>query len=93
MVGAQELYVTVEARANTTIKQEEDLNARTIAVSQRERVVAERQHGLQEKEEEVAGTLERGRNELSSREASLNTREVTLEVEQQRMGELRAWET
>jgi hypothetical protein len=34
--------------------------------------------------------LEHGRNELSSREADLNTREATLEVEQQRMRELRA---
>jgi hypothetical protein len=32
MVGAKELYVVAEARANTTIKQQQDLNERTIAV-------------------------------------------------------------
>jgi hypothetical protein len=32
MAGAKELYVVAEARANTTIKQQEDLNERTIAV-------------------------------------------------------------
>jgi hypothetical protein len=32
MVGAKELYATTEACADTTIKQQEDLNARTIVV-------------------------------------------------------------
>jgi hypothetical protein len=81
MVGAKELYVMAEACADTTIKQEEGLNTSTIAIDQRERVVAEREQELQEKEEEVIDTLECGRSELSSHEASLNTCEVTLEVE------------
>jgi predicted TIM-barrel enzyme len=46
MAGAKELYAAVEARANTTIKQQEDLNTCTITVSQRERVVAEREQEL-----------------------------------------------
>jgi hypothetical protein len=32
MAGAKELYVVAEAHANTTIKQQQDLNERTIAV-------------------------------------------------------------
>jgi hypothetical protein len=52
--------------------------------------VAEREQELQGKEEEVTGTLEHGRMELSSHEAGLNAREATLEEEQRRMGELHA---
>jgi hypothetical protein len=44
--------------------------------------VVEREQELQEKEEEVASTLECGRNKLSFHEAGLNTREATLEAEQ-----------
>jgi hypothetical protein len=51
--------------------------------------VAEWEQELQEKEEEVTGTLEHGCRELSPREAGLNAREATLEEEQWRMGELR----
>jgi hypothetical protein len=84
MEDAKELYAEaeVEAHANTTIKQQEDLNGRTITVGQRQWVVVE-----QEKEE-VIGTLECGHTELSSREADLNTRDTTLEANQKRMGEL-----
>jgi hypothetical protein len=32
MAGAKEPYVVVEAGANTTIKPQEDLNVRTIAI-------------------------------------------------------------
>jgi hypothetical protein len=88
MAGAKELYAAAEARANTTIKQQEDLNAHTITICQRERVVAEREQELQEKEEEVAGMLDHGRRELSSRKAGLNACEATMETAQQRMGEL-----
>jgi hypothetical protein len=37
MAGAKELYAMAEAHANTTIKEQEDLNAHTITVGQRER--------------------------------------------------------
>jgi hypothetical protein len=49
-------------------------------------MVVERE--LQEKEEEVTGTFERGHVELSFREANLNTHEDVLEAEQKFMGEL-----
>jgi hypothetical protein len=89
MEDAKELYAEaeVEAHANTTIKQQEDLNGRTITVGQRQWVVVEQEQELQEKEE-VIGTLECGRTELSSREADLTTRDTTLEANQKRMGEL-----
>jgi hypothetical protein len=43
MAGAKELYVVAEARANTTIKLQEDLNTLTIIIGQREWVVVERE--------------------------------------------------
>jgi hypothetical protein len=43
--------------------------------------VVEREHELQEKEEEVTNTLERGHRELSCREADLDTHETTLEAD------------
>jgi hypothetical protein len=88
MAGTNELYATAKAHADTTIKQQKDLNMRMIAVGQWELTVVEREQELQEKEEEAADTLERGRSKLSSHEANLDTREATVEVEQQRMGEL-----
>jgi hypothetical protein len=48
--GTRELYAAAEAYANTTIKQEEDLNTCTIVVGQREPVVVEWEQELQEKE-------------------------------------------
>jgi hypothetical protein len=50
--------------------------------------VVEREHELQEKEEEVAHMLVCGRSELSSREANLDTRETTLEVDRRSLGDL-----
>jgi hypothetical protein len=44
---------------------------------------------LQENEEEVTDTLERGRSELSSREADLDTYETTVEVDWKSLGDLR----
>jgi hypothetical protein len=38
---AKELYAAAEARANATIKQEEDLNAQAVVTAQREQAVAE----------------------------------------------------
>jgi hypothetical protein len=40
MAGAQELYALAEARANTTIKQQEDLSACTLTIDQWEQEVA-----------------------------------------------------
>jgi hypothetical protein len=36
LADAKDLYATAEASANTTIKKEEDLTTRTLAVSERE---------------------------------------------------------
>jgi hypothetical protein len=55
----------------------------------RKRLVAEWEQEVREKEEEVTDTLERERNELSSHEAGLNTRETTLEADQKSLGDLR----
>jgi hypothetical protein len=85
---AKELYAKAEACADATIKQQEDLNGSTIDVGQRELMVVEQEQELQERKKEVTGMLERGRDELLSREADLNTREATLEAEQNRMREL-----
>jgi hypothetical protein len=52
-------------------------------------VVAEREQAVHEKEEEIAGMLDRERNELSSHEANLNTREAALEVDQKSLADLR----
>jgi hypothetical protein len=51
--------------------------------------VVEQEQELQEKSEEVTSMLERGRNELSSHEADVNTRETALEVGQKNPGDLR----
>jgi hypothetical protein len=85
---AKELYAKAEACADATIKQQEDLNGSTIDVGQRELMVVEQEQELQERKKKVTGMLERGRDELLSREADLNTREATLEAEQNRMREL-----
>jgi hypothetical protein len=47
---AMELYATTEARANTTIKQEEELAVRIRAVVESEQVVLELEQRLQERE-------------------------------------------
>jgi hypothetical protein len=90
MEKAKDLYVNVEAHADATIKQQEDLNGHTITVGQREWMVAEWEQEVREKEEEVTGTLERECSELSSHEANLNTHETTLEVDRKSLGDLRA---
>jgi hypothetical protein len=82
IVGAKLLYAAVMAHGKASIKAQEDLNKQATSIAHRVQVVAKQEQGLQGKEEEVAGTLECGRRELSSREAGLNAREATLEKEQ-----------
>jgi hypothetical protein len=89
MEKAKDLYANVEAHADATIKQQEDLNGHTITVSHREWMVAEWEQEVREKEEEVTGTLERECSVLSSHEANLNTHETTLEVDRKSLGDLR----
>jgi hypothetical protein len=50
LADAKELYASTEARANSTIKQEEELAARVRAVEERERAVDELEQKLQERE-------------------------------------------
>jgi hypothetical protein len=47
----KELYAVAEARANATIKQQEDLNAQAVATAQWVQAVVEQELKLQEKEE------------------------------------------
>jgi hypothetical protein len=51
--------------------------------------VVEQEQELQEKSEEVTSMLERGRNELSSHEADVNTHETALEAGRKNPGDLR----
>jgi hypothetical protein len=77
----KELYVTAEARANATIKQQEYLNAQAAATTQREQAVAERELKLQEKKEHgnIKLELEHELEALTSREATLRVERKDLE--------------
>jgi hypothetical protein len=87
---AKELHVEAKACANTNIKLQEDLNQCTTVVSQWEQLVTERKQELQEKEKEMADTLEREHGELMSHAVDLSTHEAALEVEHKRVREMRA---
>jgi hypothetical protein len=63
----KELYAVAEARANATIKQQEDLNAQAVATAQWEQAVVEQELKLQEKEEQGDLRLERELKALASR--------------------------
>jgi uncharacterized protein (DUF3084 family) len=84
----KELYAAATARADANIKTREGINRQVIAIAQREQMVAEREKELREKEEEVTSTIERGRNELSSHDADLDTRETTIEADRKSLGDL-----
>jgi hypothetical protein len=79
---AIKLSVTVEARGEANIKAQEDLSKQAIFIAHQEQAV-------QEKEEEIAGMLDRERSELLSHEADLNTHEATLEADQKSLADLR----
>jgi hypothetical protein len=53
LVDTKDLYTAVEARANATIKLEEDLTVRTLVVCEQERAVAELEQDLWDKDEAV----------------------------------------
>jgi hypothetical protein len=65
MENFKELYVEAEAHADATIKQQEDLNGCTIAISQQERLVVEWEQKLQEREKRPPALLNAGK--VSSR--------------------------
>jgi hypothetical protein len=89
MAGAKELYVVAESRGEANIKAQEDISKQAIAIAHQEHAVAEREQAVQEKEEEIVGMIDRGRGELSSHEADLNTCEATLEADQKSLADLR----
>jgi hypothetical protein len=88
MEKAKELYAAAEACGEVNIKAQEVLNEQVIAITHQEQAVAEQEQELQEEKEDVTGTLERGCNELLSREADHDTHETTLEVDWKSMGDL-----
>jgi hypothetical protein len=104
LVDVQELYASTEARVSAVIKQEEDLAMRAHQVNHRAREVEELEGLLQEREgqlQEQEGQLQE-REELdditlhrelevrSTRETSLNRREVDLEQERKALEDARA---
>jgi hypothetical protein len=88
MEKVKELYAVAEARANANIKTQGDLNGQAIGLAQWEQMVTKWEEELQEKEEEVTDTLEFGCSEVSSHEADLNIREITLEADRTSLGDL-----
>jgi hypothetical protein len=81
LADAKELYASAEARANSTIKQEEELAARVRAIEQQERVVNELKQKLQEREALDDLRLKHELAGLVTHESSLESREATLAVE------------
>jgi hypothetical protein len=85
LANAKSLYADTEAHANTTIKLEEDLNARSLIVSEWERAVVEKEWDLQVHREAVDAWLEHELKGVASREADLDTREAALAEERKNL--------
>jgi hypothetical protein len=66
---------------DTTIKQQEDLNAQAATLAQREQAVADWELKLQEREVQDDLRLECKLEALASHESNLSSREATLAVE------------
>jgi hypothetical protein len=75
---AKELYAAVKARANATIKQEVDLAACTLVVSEQERAMAKQEQGLWDKDEVFNRRLDRELEGIASHETDLDSHEATL---------------
>jgi hypothetical protein len=88
LVDARELYASVEARASAVTKQEE-LATRARQVNQWEQEVEKLEGLLQERELDDI-ILRRELEALSTRETSLDRREVDLEREQKALEDVRA---
>jgi hypothetical protein len=89
LADAQELYASVEARANVVIKQEEDLAARTRQVNQRAREVEELERQLLEREELDDITLRHKLEALGTQESCLDRREAELDREREGLEDAR----
>jgi hypothetical protein len=86
MVGAKDLYVTVEAHAEATIKQQADLNTRASVMAQWEEAVADRELMLRE-EEHVDLRLDHELETLAPHESDLDCCEATLAAERKSLEE------
>jgi hypothetical protein len=75
------LYTSAEARANSTIKQAEELAVRVRAVEERERAVDELEQKVQEWEALYDLRLERELAGLTTRESIQESREAVLTAE------------
>jgi uncharacterized protein (DUF3084 family) len=84
---AKSMYADAEASANTTTKQEEGLNACSLAISKRGWEVVEKERDLQVHREAVDTWLERELKGVTSREAGLDTRNATLAEERKKLEE------
>jgi hypothetical protein len=89
LADAQQLYASVEARANVIIKQEEDLAACTRQVNQRAREVEELERQLLEREELDDITLRRKLEALGTCESCLDRREAELDKEREGLEDAR----
>jgi hypothetical protein len=90
LADAKELYDSAEARANSTIKQEEELVAHVHVVEERERAVDELEQKLQEREALEDIRLERELAGLATHGSSLESHEATLAAEQKDFEDARA---
>jgi uncharacterized protein (DUF3084 family) len=89
LTNTEEIHATAEAHANTNIKLQEDLNRCVATISQRKQEAAEREQGLQEKEEEIVGMLEHVHDNLTSHGVNLDIHETTVETEHERLRKMR----
>jgi hypothetical protein len=89
LANAKDLYADVEAHANTTIKKEEDLIVCSLAISEQERAVVEKEWDIQVHSEAVDARLEHELKGVTSHEASLDTREAALVEERKNLEETR----
>jgi uncharacterized protein (DUF3084 family) len=90
LADLQELYASAEARASAVIKQEEDLDVCVHQVNQRAWDVEELEGKPLEQEELDGITLRHELEVLSTRESTLEHREVNLDREQKALEDARA---
>jgi hypothetical protein len=87
LANAKDLYADIEALANTTIKKEEDLIVCSLAISEQERAVVEKEWDIQVHSEAVDARLEHELKGVTSHEAGLDTREAALVEERKNLEE------
>jgi hypothetical protein len=85
----QELYASVEAWANTVIKQEEDLAVHVDVINEWSQAVEELEVKLLEREKIDDLTLNYELNGLATRKSTLDRREAALEMERKALEDAR----